>query len=1348
MINTFLEGGDNSFNIFKKDVNDSDPSILYPPTEDWWNLLEVSLQGGISHNDESVIGVFEPLPEEDISKIVTLTAVFGYAYLKQEWIGDRDIAGDDIAIYIDNISKHLPDFLSLTVFRNPEGNIFDRRKFLNFMDILLKHAVRDKLYREYVSIEMEYPEERYCKLCNFSFKDKMCPNSHSNLNYTKVIPTNLKEIYCDKCKTIYKAKEIVFEHDTCPKGHSDIIAFDARNDEWRYQSQDPPAKDVSEEVKYTANAIRSVRAADSSTAHDEAISALRGKLEETKQTVEEKEKAGMSRAEEMARLRREVKGRAEALRIVSLLPRKGTTLKESGYQERWESRTDNQGNVEWFHKEGVPIDDEEDVLDVVNRYLYTYPLKALLSKTADNFQYEDIEGVIRILSDGKNFLNLVILLKDFVTKAYQLSTEGLDYTSINYSHALELIKREIEQEIIERESSKTMRIKDSLKTVFEDDSTQSHDTWTSKETYFDHWLNQQLTDMKATVGEGDMELHGPTQEQIKQGVQSNIIEGLEDGKNSTYSIPSNYLDYNTAVMIVHMILYENKNILMTKINNAVQLDFHMMEREAVQRGYQYIRGLISDLWSIMYAMKYLYNQLFINDINSSYQYMFEDKINLQTIDSIQNYQTFLSTELDIWEKLLTLKFDTSEYKDYLNLYQCPTTFKKIFARVEVLKEKLEPSISNPPLIIMKHLHKGEYNKNTESHYKSNDTLIHEYELFLMNDLLDKDVQHIKFSRESLINFVSSPHIESLIYYYESLIVDELFPVEELTMFRDIQSKYKEDLSVFYNFSFIQKRMVQLAINNHKKTLEGKDKHDYYEELLFNLTDDFVDIKDPKGEYIHEKEYMKYWPERERYIINFLKDSGQKVLKPESSDLLKNSQPPQGHDRLQRDWLMNINKGQDPMSQIKGQIIKDRLTPWGDLRRTTKYSKQVQTDRVLRRRRAKALEDIDRLLRDRPEWSEGRAPFSWDSGKKRLWKKQGIGYDKYKDFFMLNQYENLAINIWGDHYKRIPEINNAIQEGSLPKLKEAFQKIDQSNWLDDESALTEFIETIIDLNKRIELKENIKLVVEDKYGKPMMYTDGPNSGLYYPEINETPLNKDLFPDDIKSINTIEELANFKLPLKIGKSPQGEDIYQVRPFLKADEAVDLGSNWSPEFIPPNPIPEEGDGDVPSNQTSSSSESESQQSQQLLARMASAERRATIPRRARREAGVWEGEAARRNRSPAPGRSPSPRGHYVGHQGYSDHPDDWPTPSADSDESDSDSPQTPRPGDPAAGPRPEGRSLDGGKKKNKRKSRIKSLKRKKLSKKKRKVLSKRKPLKRKKLSKKKLKRKKTKSKTKSKK
>ena len=45
-------------------------------------------------------------------------------------------------------------------------------------------------------------------------------------------------------------------------------------------------------------------------------------------------------------------------------------------------------------------------------------------------------------------------------------------------------------------------------------------------------------------------------------------------------------------------------------------------------------------------------------INSSYQYMFEDKINLQTIDSIQNYQTFLSTELDIWEKLLTLKFDT------------------------------------------------------------------------------------------------------------------------------------------------------------------------------------------------------------------------------------------------------------------------------------------------------------------------------------------------------------------------------------------------------------------------------------------------------------------------------------------------------------------------------------------------------------------------------------------------------------------------------------------------------------------------------------------------------------------
>ena len=37
------------------------------------------------------------------------------------------------------------------------------------------------------------------------------------------------------------------------------------------------------------------------------------------------------------------------------------------------------------------------------------------------------------------------------------------------------------------------------------------------------------------------------------------------------------------------------------------------------------------------------------------------------------------------------------------------------------------------------------------------------------------------------------------------------------------------------------------------------------------------------------------------------------------------------------------------------------------------------------------------------------------GNKRLWKRSGIGRDKYEDYFMPNQFRSAARDRWGENY---------------------------------------------------------------------------------------------------------------------------------------------------------------------------------------------------------------------------------------------------------------------------------------------------------------------------------------------
>ena len=123
-----LESVSPSFDIFKEEVNQKINGL----TKEWWDKIEVHLHGGI-YQGQVEYGIIDVDGEEDISKIVTLTAIIGYSYLRADWE-----EGAKLSHYIDDIHNR---FLPVN-FRLPlEDGLFNRRNFINFIDILLKRNI-------------------------------------------------------------------------------------------------------------------------------------------------------------------------------------------------------------------------------------------------------------------------------------------------------------------------------------------------------------------------------------------------------------------------------------------------------------------------------------------------------------------------------------------------------------------------------------------------------------------------------------------------------------------------------------------------------------------------------------------------------------------------------------------------------------------------------------------------------------------------------------------------------------------------------------------------------------------------------------------------------------------------------------------------------------------------------------------------------------------------------------------------------------------------------------------------------------------------------------------------------
>ena len=716
-----LKGGSPEFERFKENVNKEIPNL----SKEWWDKVEVHLHGGI-YQGQVEFGILENEGEEDVSKIVTLTAAFGYAYLNADWE-----EGAELIHYIDDIhNRRLPEYLQLPL----EDGIFNRRRFINFLDILLKHAERTELYRSAFDIEME-----------------------------------------------------------------------------------------------------------------------------------------------------------------------GNLLKRqsSNYLDRWDKVQDSQGNVKWVPKEGVPGSRVAAQIPGFNLKLFDDP-RAILTAVAGPIAsgYGNIVDSVEALSSRKMFVHLVFLLKEFVTKAYQLDSEALDYQVIDYRVALKVVEEDIDKEFRDKYVDELVRpgvqlltpeglekVKEVFENVLDGEPSRSQTP-----DMFDTWSRGISTSTDAA--------------------ETAVKESLFDMPKE-FQLPSNYGAFHTPILIAHLILYEkqeeSKKEIYRKIASQFR-NFRSLSKEIIAEEYQEIVSSISELWAIMYAWHNLYGRIYKKHINETSLPRFEK-------EHVRFDQKMKSTELAFWTQYLNLRFQTIKYNDDLDLSPDPTIFKKVFARVEVLQKKLEPSFSNPPLVVMPHLHTdldgdlgGEIGERLEQ-FKSNDELIYDNEKEYIHQLKSVEMyksQLDKISREDYFNaqekpeykeamkrlgehnqsldwmkvfltdMVNAPDIQNLILYYEALIEDDDVEQDQLMFVREWKEKYKDDVSFLYDFENVEHRMLGNANSIYNEDISDFTEKNMKEILKKEGNIDRIlyvndDMKDSKGEIIPETKFADIWPERKRYLDNALKE---------------------------------------------------------------------------------------------------------------------------------------------------------------------------------------------------------------------------------------------------------------------------------------------------------------------------------------------------------------------------------------------------------------------------------------------------------------------------------------------
>ena len=854
----------------------------------------------------------------------------------------------------------------------------------------------------------------------------------------------------------------------------------------------------------------------------------------------------------------------------------GNLLKRqsSNYQERWDKLKDSQGNVKWVPKEGVAESRASMQIPGFNLKLYEDPLATLTAIAGPIASgYGTIIESVQSLSTRKLFVHLVFLLKEFVTKAYQLDSETLDYQVMDYRIALKVVESEINEEFTDKYVDQLVRPGVQLLTpnglekvteVFEN-VLDGGATRLPSFAFFNDWGKMMSTSIDAA----------------KSAVKESLFDMTKE-----YQLPSSYEAFHTPILIAHLILYEkqeeSKKGIYRKVAEQFR-NFRNLSKEFISEEYQEIVTFISELWAIMYAWHNLYGRIYKKHINDSSLPRFEK-------EHVRFDQKMTSTELGFWTQYLNLRFQTIEYKDDLDLSPDPTTFKKVFARVKVLQKKLEPSFSKPPLIVLPHLHSdldGEIGERLEN-FKSNDELINDNEKEYIHQLrsvamyksqlhkisiddyfnaqekpeykeamerLGGHKQSVDWMKVFLTDMVNAPDIQNLILYYEALIEDDDVGPDQIRFVREFKGKYKDDVSFLYDFVEVEYRMLQNANSiynedntefTEKNMKEILKKEGNIDRLLF-INDD---IKDSKDEIVSETNFADIWPERKRYLDNALKEDDED--EPDLSDLMK---VPVGDDPLQRKWISGMTDLVNPMDKLKDDFIKERRSKYATATKqgmvASQAAQRAQKDIDFRKRGKTRL--FDQLKRTKIKEKSTLPPRGMGVlGNKRLWKRSGLGRDKYQDYFMPTQFRSAARDRWGENYLEDgpQEFLDAVDlEGDhdtrLNAYKEAFQAIDLKEPLDDSQVLSAFIEEVQDLERRGKEGEIIRMVVEDKDGNAMFdREDQRKPAVAYLGSNMMALKPDY---GRLQFNKVEDVAKYEIPVNIGKTLAGEDVYQMKPFL---------------------------------------------------------------------------------------------------------------------------------------------------------------------------------------------------------
>ena len=194
--------------------------------------------------------------------------------------------------------------------------------------------------------------------------------------------------------------------------------------------------------------------------------------------------------------------------------------------------------------------------------------------------YGNITDSVNTLSTRKMFVNLVLLLKEFVTKAYQLDSEDLDYQIMDYRVALKVVELEINQEFADKYIHELVRPGVQLLTP---------EGLEKVNEVFKNVLDEMNLSPTLAFFRIWGKMVSSKIEELIAGERA-VKESLFD-MTKEYELPKSYETFYTPILISHLLLYEKQEESKKEIYRKVAeqfRNFRNLSKEFISEEYQEI----------------------------------------------------------------------------------------------------------------------------------------------------------------------------------------------------------------------------------------------------------------------------------------------------------------------------------------------------------------------------------------------------------------------------------------------------------------------------------------------------------------------------------------------------------------------------------------------------------------------------------------------------------------------------------------------------------------------------------------------------------------------------------------